>query len=102
MCLLSAGSFWTHYLLLCVENVISNAGFEHGGDVYVQRVWFQSGLTFASPSCRKTSETTGHMGTALWLIAITFLTVGYGDVSPNTTCGKAVCLFTGVMVSAFG
>lgn len=38
------------------------------------------------------------MDTALWLVAITFLTVGYGDVSPQTTCGKAVCLFTGVMV----
>ncbi|XP_068179410.1 intermediate conductance calcium-activated potassium channel protein 4 [Antennarius striatus] len=46
---------------------------------------------------RKTLETTGDMDTALWLVAITFLTVGYGDVSPNTTCGKAVCLFTGVM-----
>ncbi|KAM9723406.1 intermediate conductance calcium-activated potassium channel protein 4 isoform 2-T2 [Menidia menidia] len=46
---------------------------------------------------RQTQATTGHMDTALWLIAITFLTVGYGDVSPNTSCGKAVCLFTGVM-----
>uniref|UniRef100_A0A3P9ITS3 Intermediate conductance calcium-activated potassium channel protein 4 n=1 Tax=Oryzias latipes TaxID=8090 RepID=A0A3P9ITS3_ORYLA len=35
--------------------------------------------------------------TALWLIAITFLTVGYGDVAPKTSCGKGVCLFTGVM-----
>ncbi|KAM8734375.1 intermediate conductance calcium-activated potassium channel protein 4 isoform 4-T4 [Acanthopagrus schlegelii] len=47
---------------------------------------------------RKTTQPTGHMDTALWLIAITFLTVGYGDVSPCTTCGKAVCLFTGVML----
>eukprot|EP00066_Takifugu_rubripes_P003509 XP_003966122.2 PREDICTED: intermediate conductance calcium-activated potassium channel protein 4-like isoform X2 [Takifugu rubripes] len=46
---------------------------------------------------RKTIEVTGKMDTALWLVAITFLTVGYGDVSPQTTCGKAVCLFTGVM-----
>ncbi|XP_022617655.1 intermediate conductance calcium-activated potassium channel protein 4 isoform X4 [Seriola dumerili] len=46
---------------------------------------------------RQTSVSTGHMDTALWLIAITFLTVGYGDVSPSTSCGKAVCLFTGVM-----
>ncbi|XP_071398816.1 intermediate conductance calcium-activated potassium channel protein 4 isoform X2 [Centroberyx affinis] len=46
---------------------------------------------------RQTGTATSHMDTALWLIAITFLTVGYGDVSPNTSCGKAVCLFTGVM-----
>uniref|UniRef100_A0A669D1N3 Potassium intermediate/small conductance calcium-activated channel, subfamily N, member 4 n=2 Tax=Oreochromis TaxID=8139 RepID=A0A669D1N3_ORENI len=47
---------------------------------------------------RQTKESTGHMDTALWLIAITFLTVGYGDVAPKTNCGKAVCLFTGVMI----
>ncbi|XP_034084267.1 intermediate conductance calcium-activated potassium channel protein 4 isoform X1 [Gymnodraco acuticeps] len=41
---------------------------------------------------------TGQMDTAMWLIAITFLTVGYGDVAPHTSCGKAVCLFTGVML----
>ncbi|XP_041844231.1 intermediate conductance calcium-activated potassium channel protein 4 isoform X2 [Melanotaenia boesemani] len=46
---------------------------------------------------RQTQASTGHMDTALWLIVITFLTVGYGDVAPNTSCGKAVCLFTGVM-----
>ncbi|XP_034030987.1 intermediate conductance calcium-activated potassium channel protein 4 [Thalassophryne amazonica] len=47
---------------------------------------------------RQTKEaSTGHMDMALWLIAITFLTVGYGDVAPKTSCGRAVCLFTGVM-----
>ncbi|KAM6935099.1 intermediate conductance calcium-activated potassium channel protein 4 [Lycodopsis pacificus] len=46
---------------------------------------------------RQTQATTGQMDMAMWLIAITFLTVGYGDVAPNTSCGKAVCLFTGVM-----
>ncbi|XP_005741301.1 intermediate conductance calcium-activated potassium channel protein 4 isoform X1 [Pundamilia nyererei] len=49
---------------------------------------------------RQTKESTGHMDTALWLIAITFLTVGYGDVAPKTNCGKAVCLFTGVMLKS--
>ncbi|KAM3613608.1 uncharacterized protein V6R79_002257 [Siganus canaliculatus] len=46
---------------------------------------------------RRRQVLTGDMDTALWLIAITFLTVGYGDVSPKTTCGKAVCLLSGVM-----
>ncbi|XP_035279366.1 intermediate conductance calcium-activated potassium channel protein 4 isoform X1 [Anguilla anguilla] len=46
---------------------------------------------------RQIRAETGDMLTALWLIAITFLTVGYGDVSPKTLCGKMVCLFTGVM-----
>ncbi|XP_037309713.1 intermediate conductance calcium-activated potassium channel protein 4 isoform X1 [Pungitius pungitius] len=45
---------------------------------------------------RQYQATTGHMHTAMWLIAVTFLTVGYGDVVPNTSYGKAVCLFTGV------
>ncbi|XP_054638936.1 intermediate conductance calcium-activated potassium channel protein 4 isoform X3 [Dunckerocampus dactyliophorus] len=47
---------------------------------------------------RQTQGSTDHMETALWLIAITFLTVGYGDVAPHTRCGKSVCLFTGVMI----
>lgn len=47
---------------------------------------------------RQVQKTTGNMDTALWLTAITFLTVGYGDVSPDTSCGKVVCLFTGLMV----
>lgn len=36
----------------------------------------------------------------MWLISITFLTIGYGDMVPNTYCGKGVCLLTGIMVRA--
>jgi potassium intermediate/small conductance calcium-activated channel subfamily N protein 4 len=43
---------------------------------------------------------TGHLSDTLWLIPITFLTIGYGDVVPGTIWGKIVCLCTGVMVSA--
>ncbi|XP_040022237.2 intermediate conductance calcium-activated potassium channel protein 4 isoform X2 [Gasterosteus aculeatus] len=45
---------------------------------------------------RQNQTTTGHMDTAMWLIAITFLGVGYGDVVPNTSYGKVLCLFSGV------
>lgn len=37
---------------------------------------------------------------SLWLVAITFLCVGYGDIVPNTYCGRGICLLCGIMVSA--
>ncbi|XP_023440670.1 intermediate conductance calcium-activated potassium channel protein 4 isoform X4 [Dasypus novemcinctus] len=46
---------------------------------------------------RKTVNSTGHLSDTLWLIPITFLTIGYGDVVPGTMWGKIVCLCTGVM-----
>lgn len=36
---------------------------------------------------------------SLWLVAITFLCVGYGDIVPNTYCGRGICLLCGIMVS---
>jgi len=35
----------------------------------------------------------------MWMISITFLSVGYGDIVPNTYCGRAISVFTGVMGS---
>ncbi|XP_067403091.1 intermediate conductance calcium-activated potassium channel protein 4 isoform X1 [Emydura macquarii macquarii] len=40
---------------------------------------------------------TGHLAGTLWLIPITFLTIGYGDVVPVTVCGRMVCLCTGIV-----
>nr|CAD7397758.1 unnamed protein product [Timema poppensis] len=34
---------------------------------------------------------------AMWLIAITFLSVGFGDIVPNTYCGRGVAVCTGMM-----
>ena len=36
----------------------------------------------------------------MWLIAITFLSVGYGDIVPNTYCGRGIAVTTGIMVSS--
>lgn len=33
----------------------------------------------------------------MWMIAITFLTVGYGDIYPNSYCGRFVAVSTGLM-----
>jgi len=34
----------------------------------------------------------------MWMISITFLSVGYGDIVPNTYCGRAIAVWAGVMV----
>ena len=34
---------------------------------------------------------------AFWLISITFLTVGYGDVVPHSYCGRGVSITTGLL-----
>lgn len=36
---------------------------------------------------------------SMWLIAITLLSVGYGDIVPNTYCGRGITLSCGIMVS---
>ena len=37
----------------------------------------------------------------MWLTAITFLSVGYGDIVPNTYCGRGIAVTTGLMVSKY-
>ncbi|ESP01237.1 hypothetical protein LOTGIDRAFT_111965 [Lottia gigantea] len=34
---------------------------------------------------------------SMWMIAITFLSIGYGDIVPNTYCGRGIAIGTGVM-----
>uniref|UniRef100_A0A3Q2ZG31 Potassium intermediate/small conductance calcium-activated channel, subfamily N, member 3 n=1 Tax=Kryptolebias marmoratus TaxID=37003 RepID=A0A3Q2ZG31_KRYMA len=42
-------------------------------------------------------DVTSNFLGAMWLISITFLSIGYGDMVPHTYCGKGVCLLTGIM-----
>lgn len=37
----------------------------------------------------------------MWFIAITFLSVGFGDIVPNTYCGRGIAVTTGIMVIPF-
>ncbi|XP_059574990.1 LOW QUALITY PROTEIN: intermediate conductance calcium-activated potassium channel protein 4 [Alligator mississippiensis] len=39
----------------------------------------------------------GGLGATLWLVPITFLTIGYGDLVPGTICGRLVCLVAGIL-----
>lgn len=36
---------------------------------------------------------------SLYLVAITFLSVGYGDFVPHTYCGRSISVLSGLMVS---
>ena len=37
---------------------------------------------------------------SMWMLSITFLSVGYGDIVPNTYCGRGIAVSTGVIVSS--
>jgi len=39
----------------------------------------------------------GNLLNSMWLIAVTFLAIGYGDLVPNTYCGRAICVVSGLM-----
>ena len=34
---------------------------------------------------------------AIWMTCVTFLTLGYGDIVPRTTCGRVLAIFTGMV-----
>ncbi len=61
--------------------------------------WVRS-PNFLCVACRRYhDEEYGNILNSLWLVAITFLCVGYGDIVPNTYCGRGICLLCGIMVS---
>lgn len=39
----------------------------------------------------------GNFLNSMWVVSITFLTVGYGDIVPNTLCGRGVAVVSGMM-----
>ncbi|GBP11256.1 Small conductance calcium-activated potassium channel protein [Eumeta japonica] len=51
------------------------------------------------PLCRIRFHDEEHANllNAMWLIAITFLSVGFGDIVPNTYCGRGIAVSTGIM-----
>jgi hypothetical protein len=51
--------------------------------------------------CRYHDEEHANLLNTMWLIAITFLSVGYGDIVPNTYCGRGIAVTTGMMVGLY-
>ncbi|XP_078063275.1 intermediate conductance calcium-activated potassium channel protein 4-like, partial [Mustelus asterias] len=63
--------------------------------LFVLFVWVVASWTLSLCERQKHNSTNDFL-TSMWLIPITFLTIGYGDMVPQTFCGKMICLVTGV------
>ena len=44
-----------------------------------------------------TDQVHSNLLNCLWLVAVTFLSVGYGDIVPNSYCGRGIAVLTGIM-----
>ena len=67
---------------------------------YVLFVLMMSGLVVASWALRACEmyhdEVHANFFNSMWLIAITFLSVGYGDIVPISYCGRSIAVLTGI------
>lgn len=64
--------------------------------VFMVSLWIISSWTMRLCERYHDSEHANLLN-SLWLTAITFLSVGYGDIVPNTHCGRGIAVFTGLM-----
>lgn len=82
-------------MLLCGNSVSHGLPFS-GAEFLVRICEFWGFLIIYH--CRYHDEEYDNILNSLWLVAITFLCVGYGDIVPNTYCGRGICLTCGIMV----
>ncbi|XP_055911376.1 small conductance calcium-activated potassium channel protein isoform X11 [Eupeodes corollae] len=64
--------------------------------VFMVSLWIIASWTLRQCE-RFHDEEHANLLNAMWLIAITFLSVGFGDIVPNTYCGRGVAVITGIM-----
>jgi len=63
--------------------------------VFMVSLWIIASWTLRQCE-RYHDEEHANLLNTMWLIAITFLSVGYGDIVPNTYCGRGIAVFTGM------
>ncbi|XP_030756178.1 small conductance calcium-activated potassium channel protein isoform X4 [Sitophilus oryzae] len=64
--------------------------------VFMVSLWIIASWTLRQCE-RFHDEEHANLLNAMWLIAITFLSVGFGDIVPNTYCGRGIAVSTGIM-----
>uniref|UniRef100_A0A6G1SFL5 Small conductance calcium-activated potassium channel protein n=1 Tax=Aceria tosichella TaxID=561515 RepID=A0A6G1SFL5_9ACAR len=63
--------------------------------VFMVSIWMIA--SWAMRLCeRYHDEEHANLLNTMWLTAITFLSVGYGDIVPNTYCGRGIAVFSGL------
>eukprot|EP00106_Octopus_bimaculoides_P017965 XP_014785407.1 PREDICTED: small conductance calcium-activated potassium channel protein-like isoform X1 [Octopus bimaculoides] len=64
--------------------------------VFMLSLWIIASWTLRA--CESYHDTKhANILNSLWMISITFLSIGYGDIVPNTYCGRTIAIATGVM-----
>ncbi|BES87647.1 calcium-activated potassium channel [Nesidiocoris tenuis] len=64
--------------------------------VFMVSLWIIASWTLRQCE-RFHDEDHANLLNSMWLIAITFLSVGFGDIVPNTYCGRGIAVTTGIM-----
>ncbi|XP_037039017.1 small conductance calcium-activated potassium channel protein isoform X3 [Bradysia coprophila] len=64
--------------------------------VFMVSLWIIASWTLRQCE-RFHDEEHANLLNSMWLIAITFLSVGFGDIVPNTYCGRGIAVTTGIM-----
>ncbi|XP_019626869.1 PREDICTED: small conductance calcium-activated potassium channel protein 2-like isoform X2 [Branchiostoma belcheri] len=65
--------------------------------VFTVTLWIIAAWT--TTACERYHDNGGiyNFLNSMWWVAITFLAVGYGDMVPNTYCGRGIALIAGIM-----
>lgn len=64
--------------------------------LFVMVLFIASFFMHACETCLSEANALNYLD-ALWVVVITFLTVGYGDVTPKSVCGRTVSVLSGVI-----
>ncbi|XP_063696619.1 small conductance calcium-activated potassium channel protein isoform X3 [Culicoides brevitarsis] len=64
--------------------------------VFMVSLWIIASWTLRQCE-RFHDEEHANLLNSMWLIAITFVSVGFGDIVPNTYCGRGIAVSTGIM-----
>ncbi|CAH8597488.1 unnamed protein product [Schistosoma mattheei] len=67
--------------------------------VFITTIWIIFSWTLRACELEQGDNHLSLLNSA-WLISVTFLSIGYGDIVPHTSCGRLIAVATGLMGSA--